>query len=494
MPRASIVFEAVRKARREPSFIITGVGAIVVVVTSIVGSGFNPLAIPFALWSLLPYAVIFLVGRWMENPWPAAGASLAALATELGVRASVFVWPRGSTAAIILVFSPVYILAIAVPLGAALGWVAGKAWRRHLAGRALVVLGAPVAFSLVVLAFARPELFPSTVMRRRALLERIGPPRVVVGAGTFESTPVSDSPKWSFARDLTGDARDELVLVDHRGATLLDPQTLVTVGEIAFADQSGRLWGSFATLVRLPDGRGAVAQTGGGFSKTLLQGLDGKVLWEYRPDPDSSPDSLDPADLDRDGVVEFYAASLDAIARLDPGGGEVWKRPTQLADLAAVLPQDNGRPAWVVGYEYGRRSVVFTENGQMLGERKVDAGLTVTAADYAGRRSLILGDRSVRGYGLDGSLHFDVTLGEFTAAQVVGVRLRPGEVASLAIVGATDRDTQRWRLLIMDPKTQVIYDEMADVYPRIFAARGLDADLLFVVSGNRLRRLSPVTR
>jgi len=494
MARPSIVFEAVRKARREPSFYITGIGSIVVVVTSIVASAFNPLAIPFALWSLLPYAVIFLAGRWMTNPWPAAGASLAALATELGVRASVFVWPRGSTAAIVLVFSPVYILALAAPLGAALGWVAGKAWRWHLAGRALVVLVAPVALGLTVLAFARPELFPTTVARRRALLERIGPPRVVVGAGAFESTPVSDAPKWSFARDLTGDARDELVLVDHRGATLLDPQTLAPVTEIAFADQSGRLWGSFATLIRLPDERLAVAQTGGGFSRTRLQGLDGRVLWEYRPDSDSSPDSLDPADLDRDGVVEFYAASLDAIARLDPGGGAVWKRPTKLADLAAVLPRDGEHPAWVVGYEYGRRLIVFTENGDMLGERKVDAGLTVNAADFAGRRSLILGDRSVRGYGIDGRLHFDVTLGEFTAVQEVGVRLRPNEPASLAIVGATDRDAQRWRLLIVDPNAQVVYDEIADVYPRLFAARGLETDALFVVAGNRLRRLSPVGR
>jgi hypothetical protein len=39
------------------------VGVVLVWTTSIAGSGFSPLSLPFALWSTVPYAVLWIVGR-----------------------------------------------------------------------------------------------------------------------------------------------------------------------------------------------------------------------------------------------------------------------------------------------------------------------------------------------------------------------------------------------------------------------------------------------
>ena len=465
-------------------------GALVVAVTTLIASAGSPLAIPFALWSLAPYAVLLGVGRAAANPWPVSGAGLAALAVDVGVRASVFVWPRASTAAVALVFSPAYILAI-MPAGAALGWLSGILWRWHALGRVLVIVIVPVIAGLMTLGFARPDLFPTTVARRRALLARVGPPRIVVGAGAFTSTLVSDQPQWAFASELDGAPGDELALVDHRGARILDPDTLQARRTLTFADRRFGFWDSFATLVRLPSGEVAVAQTGGGYSRTLLRRLDDSTLWEYHPQPELPPSSLDPADLDGDGVIEFYAASANALARLDPDGRTIWEQPTKLADIAALLPRAQGLPGWVVGAEYGVRALICSDSGELLGTLPLPPGVITAAADFANQRLLFVGSTAVRGYALDGTLRAEISLGDFAATQIAGVRIASGAPGALVVVGAADHDAHRWRLLIVDGSQRVVYDEITDTYPRVFVARGATGrDAVFIATEGRLRRLS----
>ena len=166
-------------------------GTVLVWVSSIAGSGFSPISIPFALWSTLPYGVLWIAGSRLRDRWPVLGAGMAAIAADVGIRAAVFVWPRGSIAAIALVFSPAYITAIVMPAGAVAGWLLGMLWRWHLAGRAMALTLGPIALGLLALGLARPELFPTAVLARRDLLQRIGPPRVVAGGDAFVSVPVS---------------------------------------------------------------------------------------------------------------------------------------------------------------------------------------------------------------------------------------------------------------------------------------------------------------
>jgi hypothetical protein len=88
---------------------------------------------------MVPYVVLWVAGRALRDPWPALGAGSAAIAADLGIRAAVFLWPRGSTAAIALVFSPAYITAIVMPIGAGAGWLLGRRWRWHAAGRVVAI-------------------------------------------------------------------------------------------------------------------------------------------------------------------------------------------------------------------------------------------------------------------------------------------------------------------------------------------------------------------
>ncbi len=467
------------------------VGVALVWTTSIAGSGFSLLSLPFALWSTVPYAVLWIVGHRLQSPWLVLGAGTSALAADLGIRASVFLWPRGSTAAIALVFSPAYITAVVMPIGATVGWLCGRMWRWHLAGRLIVATVGPIALGLLTLGLARPELLPTAVVKRRALLERIGQPRVVVGADTFESIPVSTKAAWFLVGNLDAQPGDELAIVEHAGADVLDSASRDVKSHITFGGEPGRLWGSFSTLVRMPDDRLVVAQTGGGFSRTLLQDLNGQELWEYRPNPRLAPDTLRPADLDGDGRVEFYASSIDSIARLDSDGREVWRRPMTNAGLLEILQRTSDGPAWIVASEYGNRVLVWDENGRQLTELAVSAeNSPVAVVDSFAGRSFIHGGTSARAFDLQGKTLFDVPLGEFTLSTAAAVRFSAGEKPSLALVGSTDRDSSRYRLLIVDSTRRAVYDEIFDGYPRVLVARQADgSDTLFVNDASGLRQL-----
>jgi len=75
-------------------------------------------------FSLSPYALAAAVGWWFK---PAAlplalGFAAAALAGDLYMHYAVFIAPKGSTAALGLLFMPVWNLMLLGPVGALLGW------------------------------------------------------------------------------------------------------------------------------------------------------------------------------------------------------------------------------------------------------------------------------------------------------------------------------------------------------------------------------------
>lgn len=465
-------------------------GALLGVLSSIVGSGFSPLSIPFALWSAAPYVLLWFFGRNARNSWLTCGAGAAALAADLGIRASVFIWPRGSTAAVALVFSPAFLAIVVMPAGAVAGWMMSRLWQWNLGGRVAVVLAAPLALALITLHFARPELFPTEVIKRRATLDRIGEPRVVTGSERFESIVVDPKPAWHMTAPLDEEPGEELAIVDHTGASLVNPLTLERTREVAFGGQPGRLWTTFSALFLRPGGRLAVVDTGGGYSKTLVKALDGEVLWEYKPDPDLPPTVLRPADLDRDGVVEFYAAAKSFVARLDVNGREIWRRPATLPSLLAILPPTASTPAWCVGVEYGRRVIVWDADGNLIGERAVTADESpIGAADSPWGRVLIRGGHVAGGIDLTGAERFNVDLGDFFLSHAVGVRMRGADF--LAVAATADRYTKRSRILLLGADRRIVYDEILETLPRLFTATlADDSQVLFAAGPSGVRRLS----
>ncbi|MEZ5514316.1 MAG: hypothetical protein R3F58_10650 [Steroidobacteraceae bacterium] len=74
------------------------------------------------LWSLVPYAVWAGLAILKGQPAPAVGASLATFGVDLFWYYSAFVAPQSSTAALGLLFAPMWNLVLFGPLGAAVSW------------------------------------------------------------------------------------------------------------------------------------------------------------------------------------------------------------------------------------------------------------------------------------------------------------------------------------------------------------------------------------
>ena len=479
--------------------LVGGVAAALIVITGAVGSGFSPLAIPFILYALAPYGVLYLVGRTASNPWMVGGAGVAALTVEAGVRAGVMLFPRGSTAAIALVFSPVLVGLIAMPIGAAAGAALGYVFSRGgVVLRAMCVTVAIVGLALTFILFARPELFPTTVAARNRHLDAIGEPRIVAGGDRFTRVTVGDVPAWHSAGDFDGRPGEELALIDHKGAQLIDAVTLQPMRLIEFGGPPGRLWNWYSRLVPMRDSH-VVAQTGGGYQATEVRSLNNELLWSFHPDAKLPPSALLPGDLDGDGEVEFYASTTSAVTRLNAKGEQAWSAALTLPHLVALDAGREGEPGWVVATRYGVGVDILSPAGTSLGTVTWPGpvhGVVRWPFDVAQgtpeARLLLAGDTSVKGVGANDATAFEIPLDEPLRLLQAVVWRREGSPALLAVLAGGDRDLKRWRLRLHASPHSVVYDEVFDSPPRVLAATHADGtSTVFVSVGTTLTALRP---
>lgn len=83
----------------------------------------------FAL-SCLPYLAMFVLATSLKRPIPGAAGASAALIADAGMFWSVFVQPKGSTAALGLLFMPVWNLLLIAPAAAAAAFVVTRRLKR----------------------------------------------------------------------------------------------------------------------------------------------------------------------------------------------------------------------------------------------------------------------------------------------------------------------------------------------------------------------------
>lgn len=84
------------------------------------------------LWSLLPYAVFSLVVRARGNALLGVAAVSTALAVDVWTHYTVFVAPSGSTAALALIFMPLWSTLVFGPLAMLVVWLISKRQREPL--------------------------------------------------------------------------------------------------------------------------------------------------------------------------------------------------------------------------------------------------------------------------------------------------------------------------------------------------------------------------
>jgi hypothetical protein len=413
-----------------------------------------------AAWALVPWILLRVLASRLSDPWVLSTAALALLLGEAYARATVFLFPRGSTAALLLLFSPLYLGAVVLPAGLGLGWLLGTVWRHTRArGRVALVSASVALVGLAAVATLRPGLLPAWAARMVSPRERIGPPRVLVGEAFFQKVRISTRQGCYQVGEFDGAPGDEIASIAAGGSVLLDPAG-VEKASLPLAAPARQRWSWFSRLVR--DGAELViVQTGGGYSEVEVLALDGRSRWRFRPDPDLPPVALLARDLDGDGRLEFYAASKTSLYRLDGEGRVVWERGGP--DLVNALDA-RGADASGAG-----RLLTVTQPGQLRiwdAEGRVVAHLRLPGDEYRYKLldwprpgSIIGGSRAVQVFDPTGHLLFERALRDFRLADAVAVPDGAGG-PFLAVLGAAPRGVGRWRLLVFSAAGETVYDEV----------------------------------
>jgi hypothetical protein len=479
--------EAAKLGRR-----LAAAGALFTFATTLWGAD-SWLALPFALWAGVPYLALAAVAASISRSGPVLGAGLAGLTAEAAIRAAVFLWPKGSTAAVALVFSPAYILLLIMPAGAALGWLIESVWDK--AGpslRAAIGLAAGAALLFEFLAIGRPEWLPMNLAKDRAVLAALGEPRVVENDG-FADVLVSSASAWYQVAELDGLPGEEALVVTHRGAAILDGATFQRKDYAAFTGDPGGMWSWYSRLVAMEDGY-AVAQTGGGFQPTELLTLDGRTLWRYKPDGNMNPTALRPADLDGDGAAEFYAASNTKVCRLDGAMKEVWCVPAANSSIPVLAPKRGKQPGWLVVVEYRRMIRVLDAEGQELGSFVPSRDFNpASAADLDEGRVLLSGGKRLLLSKADGVRvvdRYNLPEDGLTVVNAEAVRFKKGEPPLLAVLSAP-ATVPRFRLRLVGPAGDIRYEEVFDQPVGLLPLTRPDGtQVLLLHNSGRLRALS----
>ncbi len=107
------------------AFAACGAGVLLHLYTAIfkADGGVSAFLVGLVLISCAPYAIAALLARSRRGEVLGLGAAAASLVADLYMHYSVFVAPKGSTAALGLLFMPIWNLVVVGPAGAALLWI-----------------------------------------------------------------------------------------------------------------------------------------------------------------------------------------------------------------------------------------------------------------------------------------------------------------------------------------------------------------------------------
>jgi hypothetical protein len=93
-----------------------GIGIVLDVLCIRTASSFSAFAVFLFFWGMAPYLVLLVVPRFARNQSETIGAIVAVVVLDLVGRMS-FLFPTSSTAALVLLWLPFWLLLVAIPVG-----------------------------------------------------------------------------------------------------------------------------------------------------------------------------------------------------------------------------------------------------------------------------------------------------------------------------------------------------------------------------------------
>jgi hypothetical protein len=366
---------------------------------------------------------------------------------------------------------------------------------RQPATRTLAIgaIGLGLAVVAAVIMLVAPTLLDDLVATTRSLSFRSSSVGVVAGAELFEHVLVTDRAGWRFTGAFDAEPGDELALVDDAGLRLLTPATMAERQRFPLGFEVASKWKP-SMRIALDGDRLVIVDTGGAVDDARVRDLEGDELWRYRPDVDIPARSLEPADLDGDGALEYYAASENTIARVDREGHEVWHAPFASGSIVAMAPRTSRGPAWIVGVGQGQVGI-WDDAGTRLATLVLKDARPLSIVDWPEGRFLLTGTTALRAIDVDGQVTFERpgTYGRVTEA--IGVSLSFASAPAVAFVTEGGNGDDRWRIQVVTRAGERLYEETASAPPHLLKTRGADGDdRLFVNGAGLLTALRPVAR
>jgi hypothetical protein len=91
--------------------------------------GISSFSLGLTAWSVIPYIICLIILRSFGSPVKALVAGLFIFIMDILIHVEVFISPSGSTAAVGLVFMPLWNSVLVIPIGCSVGWVIEKYYK-----------------------------------------------------------------------------------------------------------------------------------------------------------------------------------------------------------------------------------------------------------------------------------------------------------------------------------------------------------------------------
>lgn len=207
---------------------------------------------------------------------------------------------------------------------------------------------------------------------------------------------------------------------------------------------------------------------GGGFSDIGLVNEEGNLIWTFKPNPKLRPPKMLSADLNGDGINEFYVADKKGLYQLNREGKILKKfSDDRILDINTIEYPDGARPL-LIALNYFRNDCkfqLFDYDGKIIREIIPEyKDYRFDVVNWPDKPRLLMGypRRKIVLLDIDGKIVFEHKLENFPLyhkPEGAVVKFRKDEMPYLA-VSAKSRGGILTQLSIFSPAGRLVYQEV----------------------------------